>query len=103
METEQLIAKRYQSIKWALDERLKRLFVASEALALGYGGVSVVAAQTGVSRGTIHAGLAEIKNRTVPSTTINGSVRNSGGGRKRTITIDESLLSDLNVLIEPKT
>jgi transposase len=103
METAQLIAKRYHSIEWALDERLRRLFVASEALALGYGGVSIVAAQTGVSRGTIHAGLNEIKNRSVPSTIIDGLVRKPGGGRKRTTTIDESLLYDLNVLIEPTT
>jgi transposase len=103
METDQLIAKRYQSIEWALDERLKRLFAASEALALGYGGVSVVAKQTGVSRGTIHAGLKEIKNRLTPSATNNGCVRRPGGGRKRTSTIDESLLDDLNALIEPTT
>ena len=103
MVTDKLIAKRYQSIEWALDERLKRLFVASEALALGYGGVSAVSAQTGVSRGTIHAGLNEIKNRSIPSAYIDGYVRRPGGGRKRTTAIDETLLSDLNVLIEPAT
>lgn len=82
METDLLIAQRYHSIEWALDERLKRLFVASEAIVLGYGGVSVVAAQTGVSRGTIHAGLNEIKNHSIPSAVTGGCVRKSGGGRK---------------------
>jgi hypothetical protein len=103
METDQAIAKRYRSIEWALDERLRRLFVASEAQAFGYGGVSVVAAQTGVSRGTIHAGLNELKKRSPTTDILDGCVRRPGGGRKKTTTFDESLLDDLNALIEPTT
>lgn len=103
MEKEQSIANRYHALEWALDERLRRLFVASEAMAFGYGGVSVVAAQTGVSRGTIHAGITEIKNRNEPSLAIDGCVRRPGGGRKKTTSIDDTLLSDLNALIEPTT
>lgn len=45
----------------ALDERQRRLWVAVEAKVLGRGGISAVAIATGVSRGTIRAGLAEIE------------------------------------------
>lgn len=103
METDQSIANRYHAMAWALDERLRRLFVASEAMAFGYGGVSAVALQTGVSRGTIHTGIAEIKNHADRPGVIDGSVRRPGGGRKKTSTIDDSLLTDLNALIEPTT
>ena len=45
----------------ALDERQRRLLVAVEAKVLGRGGVSAVAAATGVSRSTIMAGLGELE------------------------------------------
>jgi hypothetical protein len=41
--------KRFDLIGWALDERLRRLLAAAEARVLGRGGVTAVAAVTGVS------------------------------------------------------
>jgi CHAD domain-containing protein len=43
-----------------LNERARRLFVASEALAYGYGGISAVSRATGVARRTIRVGIAEL-------------------------------------------
>jgi transposase len=60
-----------------LDERQKRLFLASEAIAYGYGGVSKVSRISGVSRTTITRGVAELRS----GETIDGKVRQSGGGR----------------------
>ena len=45
-----LIKQRFASLEPFLDERLRRLYAAAEAKALGYGGVSAVARATGVSR-----------------------------------------------------
>jgi hypothetical protein len=45
-----------------LNERTRRLLAAVEAETLGYGGVSLVARATGVSRRAITAGLAELKS-----------------------------------------
>ena len=45
----------------ALDERQRRILVAVEAKVLGRGGVSAVAAATGVSRNTIMAGMDELE------------------------------------------
>jgi hypothetical protein len=44
-----------------VDERVKRLLVAAEAECLGYGGISVVSRETGVSRRAIAEGIKELK------------------------------------------
>jgi hypothetical protein len=50
---------RYERMAPFLDERGRRLFAASEALSLGYGGVTATAAATGMARSTINRGMAE--------------------------------------------
>jgi hypothetical protein len=60
METE-LIRKRYELLAPLLDERRLRLYVAAEALTLGYGGTTLVSQATGVSRPTITAGCKELR------------------------------------------
>jgi len=88
----------------ALDERLRRLLAATEAEALGYGGVSLVSRATGVSRRAIIAGLAELKNGVtrLPEKTP-ARIRRPGGGRKKRVLVDATLQSDLEGLIEPLT
>ena len=70
--------ERILRMKSLLDERQWRLYLANEAMSAGYGGVSEVSRITGVSRTTITKGIEELKQ----SKTINGKVRNSGGGPK---------------------
>ena len=43
-----------------LDERARRLFVASEAKSAGYGGIITVARATGMARSTIGRGLKDL-------------------------------------------
>lgn len=49
-----------------LDERRRRLYLASEAAALGHGGITAVAAISGVSTATIVRGIAELEAHTAP-------------------------------------
>ena len=70
--------ERILRMKSLLDERQWRLYLANEAMAAGYGGVSKVNRITGVSRTTITKGIEEIKKEI----TIDGKVRRSGGGPK---------------------
>jgi hypothetical protein len=60
-----------------LNEMQKRIFLASEALAYGRGGIAEVIRISGVSRNTVKRGIDEIKSRA----TCNGRVRKIGGGR----------------------
>src|SRR5258708_31172251 len=63
-----------------LDERGRRLFAANEAISLGRGGVTAVAAAIGVARSTINRGVAELK---AARNEIGRSIRRPGAGRKR--------------------
>jgi transposase len=63
-----------------LDERQRRLFLASEALAYGRGGIAEVVRISGASRNTVKRGISELKD----GAAHNGKVRKSGGGPKYT-------------------
>lgn len=93
-----LIKKRFEGIEPFLDERMRRLWAAAEASALGHGGIAKVSRATGISRPTIAAGVDELAD---PSLADTKRVRKAGGGRKRTINKDPTLVQDLEGLIEP--
>ena len=79
-------------------ERSRRLWAATEARALGYGGVKQVARATGISASTIRRGLRELDaNAPLPPE----RTRRPGGGRKRATDLDPTLLRDLDALVEP--
>ena len=84
-----------------LDERMRRLVAAAESEAIGYGGVSAVARATGVSRRAITEGMKEQKQRKRTSQTppAQARIRRKGGGRKKTMDKDPTLLADLDRLV----
>ena len=53
-----VLREKYDALAPIMDERLHRLWAASEALALGWGGTTLVAQATGLSQTTIRAGIA---------------------------------------------
>jgi hypothetical protein len=73
------IKARFEALAPFLNERDRRLVAASEAEALGRGGVTAVSAVTGLARSTIGRGLAELRNGENPTP---DRVRRAGGGRK---------------------
>lgn len=83
-----------------LDERTRRLMAASEAIALGYGGVSRVQRACGLSRRTIANGIREIEEGTAAAP---GCIRRGGGGRKALTTSDPRLVEALEALIDGQT
>ena len=102
MVDEEIIRRRFKLIEGHLDERLRRLLAAAEAKTVGFGGASVVARATGVSRRAIRAGVRELQQ--APQNREPGRrVRRPGGGRKKTVAQDPTLERDLERLIEPVT
>jgi hypothetical protein len=91
------ICDRYQRSEPFLDERSRRLFTANEALAHGFGGVTAVAAATGVARSTINRGIKELRSGQNP---IGSRVRRRGGGRKSAVAHQPGLPAALEGLIE---
>jgi transposase len=97
---EEAIKRKFELLAGELNERTRRLTAAAEAMALGWGGISAVARATGVSQRAIRQGIKELKAERVPS---QGRIRRAGGGRKKTVSKDESLCEDLERLVEPVT
>jgi DDE family transposase len=91
---------KFHSVWPLLDERTRRLMAASEAQALGYGGVSLVRRACGLSRKAIAKGLREIEAGSAPE---EGRIRRPGGGRKPITISDPRLLETLEAMIEDQT
>src|SRR3954453_22754281 len=79
------IRQRYAALSSILDERGRRLLVAAEAKAAGYGGIAAVWRATGVATSTIGRGLRELAE--APALTA-GRVRRAGGGRTPAVVAD---------------
>lgn len=78
-----VIADKFEKLSSMMHEKLKRRWAACEALALGRGGLSAVAAATGMSRVTIRKGIREVE-RDFPdlASRIAGErIRRAGAGR----------------------
>jgi Rhodopirellula transposase DDE domain len=109
MTTSELLAtvrQKYEALAPLLHEQAQRRWAACEARALGRGGISLVAAATGLSRPTIHRGLAELDSRPDAREEADPDrtrIRRIGGGRPRLTTRDRSLLTDLQDLVDPAT
>jgi hypothetical protein len=87
-----------------MDERMRRQWAATEASALGWGGVSLVSSATGLARNTLAVGLGELDyRRSHPREPIAQRIRGPGGGRKPMTQIDPGLQQALDALVDPAT
>src|SRR5256885_14893453 len=80
-----------------LDERQRRVFATSEALAAGWGGIAAVSRITRIARSTIGRGLDEVAVGAAPD----GRVRRGGAGRKPLGRADSRLDEDLQRSVTP--
>ena len=89
---------RYQQMRAILNEKQWRQFLALEAQERG--SILEVAQDAGVSKNTVRRGLEEIegKDRYAPG----ARQRKEGGGRKKKESQDQTLITDLEGLLEPK-
>ena len=95
------VRKKFEHMAGVLDERGRRVWAAVEAEALGYGGQSIVAKATGLSRTTLHSeGLEKAQD---PPANHRIRIRKEGGGRKKLTQQEPKLLSALEALVEPTT
>lgn len=100
-----LLKAKYSALTTFMDERMRRYWAATEAQALGWGGVSALSKATGLSRTTIQTGIVELQTAALSPERISSppSIRQVGGGRKRLTEIDPKLRHDLNKLLESST
>jgi transposase len=95
---EREISERYKLLKPLFNEKLSRLYCATEAKVLKHGGIQIVSKQTGLSRTTISNGLKELEQ--FENIDIN-RIRKEGGGRKKEIEKEPAISFKLDSLIEP--
>src|SRR5215468_10405713 len=96
---EATVRQRFLDLADTLNERQRRLWAAAEAKALGYGGISLVARATGVSRRAIHAGLVELAAGATASLPP-GRVRRPGAGCKPLTQLQPGLMAALEALVD---
>jgi hypothetical protein len=95
------VRKKYERLSGVLDERGRRVWAVVEAEALGYGGQTIVAKATGLSRVTLHRESNEKGEDTLSSQP--DRIRKAGGGRKKLTQQEQGLMSALEALVEPMT
>ncbi|MGH8569432.1 MAG: ISAzo13 family transposase [Gammaproteobacteria bacterium] len=94
------LLKRKLGAAWPhLDERTRRIMAATEAMSLGFGGVSMVSRACGLSRKAIHKGIHELEE----GEPVVGRVRRPGAGRKCITQSDPELVQTLEGLIDEQT
>lgn len=94
----EILRTKYTTLAPVLTERSRRLWAATEARALGRGGIERVREATGLARSTIERGIRELKSG---ETLSPERTRRPGGGRKRATDKDVTLSADLDALVEP--
>ena len=100
MSIEEMVRMKYQLLAAALNERTRRLWAATEAVALGRGAKSLVARATGLAFNTVQRGVRELGEKNpLPF----DRVRRPGAGPKKLTQKDPGLVRALDRLVEPVT
>lgn len=92
-----VLDQKFATVLPHLDERQRRLYLASEAKALGHGGIAAVSRLAEVAESTVARGCDELTAGAV----VMGRVRRAGGGRKSAAERDLGLVAALETLIQP--
>lgn len=94
-----LAAQAYAIMLPKLNEKQRRQYLATEALRIGYGGISTVSKNAGISRVTITAGIKELQSGVLDD----GRIRKLGAGRKKTTQEQPKIVSAIELEANPKT
>ncbi|MEO8841598.1 MAG: ISAzo13 family transposase, partial [Kofleriaceae bacterium] len=100
-EQEKSIREKWRMMKPTLDERSRRLWAGSEAHALGWGGVAMLARVTGLAISTVRKGRDEARAGAKPSDVVN--VRRKGAGQRPYEEQHPETWPKLEKLVDPVT
>ena len=98
----QIEQEKYAALSPHLNERSRRIYAASEARAIGFGGKKLMSKVTGLAFETIQKGILEWDNKSTETLEIK-KICKCGGGRKKNIDKDPSLKPDLENIMEEST
>jgi transposase len=105
MEQDILLKEKFDKLLPILDERQKRLYLATEAKYIGRGGLTKVSKLTGVSRVTINSGIFDLEKIIAQDDKkmLSRSIRIQGGGRKKKTDLDENIKKIILEIVSPHT
>ena len=96
------IRERYKIISAHLNEKTRRIWCATEAKSLGWGGETIVHKATNIAYTTIKRGLNDLEDQNENKLDVE-RIRKEGGGRHNLKEKYPNLLKDLESLVEPLT
>ncbi len=102
MQDDKRLEEKFTLLLPHLDEKGKRLYLASESIGLGRGGISKTSKLTGFSRVTITAGIKELRYSVIKKEEFK-SIRKAGGGRKKSVVKDVGLVEAVLEMVKPYT
>src|SRR5258706_1004309 len=91
--------QQYEILRNELNEQQWRLYLGTEALKIGDGGISQVAKESGADWKTVQRGVKEL---TGERARVQGRIRQAGGGRKKARETDPTLQADLEEVLSAK-
>ena len=105
MKDDTLLKEKYRLLLPYLDEKRKRLYLSSEVIGMGRGGLKKVSDLANISRVTLIAGTKELlsNSKEITDDIIDRRIRKKGGGRKKAVDIDTAIVDNLNELVNPYT
>jgi transposase len=92
---------RWMEMMSIFDERQTRLYAAEKAMAMGHGGITLVAQVLGLSERTVRRGIEELQAGCLSE--MPERARRPGGGRKPSEEVDPALVDDLELLMGETT
>ena len=86
-----------------LNEKQRRIYLASEAIAMGRGGITEVSRVSGISRSVITAGIKDIRECNADVLSIDAPIRRKGAGRKPITETQPGIKTALEKLVSDST
>ena len=84
-----------------LNEKQRRIYLATEAIAMGRGGITEVSRASGISRSVINAGVKDIREGNNNVLSIDAPIRRKGAGRKPITETQPGIKDALEKLVIP--
>src|SRR5882724_7524195 len=102
-DAEAVLAAKFAVMRELLDERQWRVYLGTEARALGHGGIAAVARASGASPVAVAAGAAEAGDEGELAVLARGRSRRPGAGRPKAEDAQPGLRQALGALLEEAT
>jgi hypothetical protein len=102
-DAEAVLAAKFAVMRELLDERQWRVYLGTEARALGHGGIAAVARASGASQATVAAGAAQAADQDALAALARGRSRRPGAGRPKAEDAQPGLRQALGGLLEEAT